>query len=105
MLKPINLPDPPNPPYPRYTKNIFPPYRYISGVNPHPLEDPAGHSYGKPASFVNDFWAPEAWGENEIYLFGVDLYNYAFWWKAHESFESLWQSVRDDDIAKIFFKI
>ncbi len=75
---------------PRYTQIPFPAYRFIPGENPHPIDDPQGHSYKKyieiPGPLKN-----QNWQTNERYLFGVDLYNYAFCWEAHEAFESLWQ--------------
>ena len=33
--------------YPRYTATPFPSYRFIPGENPHPIDDPKGHSYKK----------------------------------------------------------
>lgn len=30
------------------------------------------------------------WSKNEEYLFGVDLYNHAFWWESHEAWEAVW---------------
>jgi predicted metal-dependent hydrolase len=27
------------------------------------------------------------------YLYGIDLYNYAYWWESHEIFEGLWHAV------------
>jgi len=27
---------------------------------------------------------------NEEYLYGIDLYNQAYWWECHESLEGLW---------------
>ena len=27
-----------------------------------------------------------------MYLFGVDLYNFAFWWECHEIFEGFWRA-------------
>ena len=32
----------------------------------------------------------DSWQSNETYLFGVDLYNFAYWWEAHEQWEALW---------------
>jgi hypothetical protein len=34
---------------------------------------------------------PDAWQCSEEYLYGVDLYNHAYWWEAHEAWEGLWQ--------------
>jgi predicted metal-dependent hydrolase len=33
---------------------------------------------------------PEAWRSSEDYLFGIDLYNHAYWWESHEVLEELW---------------
>ena len=33
------------------------------------------------------------WQTSEEYLYGIDLYNYAYWWECHEIFEGLWHAV------------
>jgi hypothetical protein len=33
-----------------------------------------------------------AWSENIDYLYGVDLFNFAYWWEAHEAWEEGWVS-------------
>jgi predicted metal-dependent hydrolase len=33
---------------------------------------------------------PAAWRRSEDYLYGIDLYNFAYWWEAHEVLEELW---------------
>ncbi len=80
----------PNPPHARYSQKPFPPYRFILGENPHPTADPAGHLYGKEEEDPGTLTL-ENWSTNETYLYGVDLYNYAYWWEAHEAFEGLWR--------------
>lgn len=82
-------PTPPDPSWPRYTPRSFPPYRFIAGRNPHPRRDPKGHAFGTPEE-VPPCVPPERWKENETYLYGVDLYNYAYWWECHEALEGLW---------------
>lgn len=37
-------------------------------------------------------WSPEDWRGLEPYLAGVDLYNFAYWWEAHEVLEALWHA-------------
>lgn len=85
-------PQPPDPSWPRYTATTFPPYRFVPGRNPHPRRNQRGHSYGRPEPRVEPF-APEAWPQAEAYLYGIDLYNYAYWWECHEVFESYWHAV------------
>ena len=77
-------------------RNPFPSYRHIPGVTPHPIKDPAGHSYGSDESTRPQVLSPESWRTNEDYLYGVDLYNFAYWWEAHEAWEGLWHHAEDD---------
>jgi predicted metal-dependent hydrolase len=32
----------------------------------------------------------DRWRENDVYLHGIDLYNFAYWWECHEALEGLW---------------
>ena len=97
----IQQPQPFDAQWPRYCpQRPFPPYRHIPGITPHPIRDPLGHSYepveetsGPDASDVP--LPPEMWRENEEYLYGVDLYNFAYWWEAHEAWEGLWHQAED----------
>ncbi len=84
------------PPSRRYSDRPFPPYRYIPGETPHPEIDPKGHSYGRrplPVSYLS----PEKWRENAKYLYAVDLYNFHYWWEAHEAWETVWQTTQKID--------
>ena len=90
-MSPLALrePVPIRPEWPRYAPQVpFPRYRYVRGLNPHPVSDPRGNSHGvRPEPKA---WHPSDWRHNEFYLFGVDLYNFAYWWEAHEYWEELW---------------
>jgi hypothetical protein len=68
---------------------LFPDYRFVPGLTPHPRRDPNGHSFGTEEPRP-DHVAPESWRDNQTYLYGVDLYNYGYWWESHEQFEALW---------------
>ena len=84
-------PQPPFPDWPRYAPGrVLPPYRFVPGLNPHPVSDPAGHSHGRRTERV-DLPAPEGWAGSEPYRHAVDLHNFAYWWEAHEAWEGLWQ--------------
>lgn len=76
---------------PRYSQAPFPPYRHVPGVTPHPRRDRGGHSFGKPEPSAAHL-PPEEWRANDLYLFGIDLYNYAYWWECHEALEALWRA-------------
>ncbi|MEP7127138.1 MAG: DUF309 domain-containing protein [Byssovorax sp.] len=88
-------PAPPDPAFARYTQLAFPAYRYVPGRGPHPRRDPGGHSYRRPEPRSAPL-DPAEWAQSSVYLYGVDLFNYAYWWEAHESFEAIWQ-VADKD--------
>ena len=82
-------PSPPDPAFPRYTQAAFPAYRYVPGRGAHPRRDPGGHSYGRPEPHATPL-DPAEWAQSNVYLYAVDLYNFAYWWEAHECFEVLW---------------
>jgi uncharacterized protein len=69
----------------------FPPYSFVPGRFPHPVSDPAGHSFGvvPPATPALD---PAHWTQNRLYLFAIDLFNAGYYWEAHEAWESLWHA-------------
>ncbi|MER3422862.1 MAG: DUF309 domain-containing protein [Nitrospiraceae bacterium] len=96
-------PSPPDPDWPRYATHPFPPYRFIPGKTPHPRRSPLGHSYGQP-EFRPPALPPEQWRENAWYLYGVDLYNFAYWWECHEVFESLWHAAGHNTDPGRFFQ-
>jgi uncharacterized protein len=82
-------PSSPDPKWPRYSNLPFPSYRFVPGLHPHPRRHPKGHSYGTPE--VPPPRVPvERWRENAVYLHGIDLYNFAYWWECHEALEGLW---------------
>ncbi|MGH7205490.1 MAG: DUF309 domain-containing protein [Nitrospiraceae bacterium] len=88
----MNEPQTPDPSWPRYSTRPFPPYRFVPGQTPHPRRDPHGHSYGQPEPKPLPF-PPAEWHKSEDYLYGIDLYNFAYWWESHEVFEGLWHAV------------
>ena len=73
----------------RYSSQEFPPYRYVPGLHPHPSNSPEGHSYGEEDE-EHGKWDSELWKDNPEYLFGIDLYNYHYYWEAHEAREGVW---------------
>jgi len=77
---------------PRYFPAFdFPGYRFVAGVNPHPLRDPRGHSYesGKRDE-KRGKWSPDRWRQSPEWLYGVDLFNAFYFWEAHESWKAAW---------------
>lgn len=74
-----------------YPIRKFPSYQHIPGVTPHPFNDKTGHSYGLHVEVDAQVPPPEAWRENSTYLYGIDLYNFSYWWEAGEVWEGLWR--------------
>ena len=95
----------------------LPPYSYVPGRLPHPISDPAGHSYGQhlisPGEGQHEPVAPVSlvfgWRVTSDYLFGIDLFNHGFNWEAHEIWEQLWiacgRSGREADFLKGLIKL
>jgi len=81
----------------------FPPYAFLPGRDPHPTNDPAGHSHGlapEPAPLL----PPARWRSNTPYLWGVDLYNHGYLWEAHEAWEALWHAAKPDRIQALYLQ-
>lgn len=92
-------PSAPDPDFPRLSVRPFPPYRYVHGFNAHPRLDETGHSYGEAevdASQEVTLLLAGEWRACEQYRYGIDLYNHAYWWEAHEAWESVWLHTADD---------
>ena len=78
----------------------LPPYAYLPGKNPHPVRDPAGHSYHvEPIPF-----ASEASLSSDAFLWGLDLFNHGYYWEAHEAWEGLWQVADRGGPLSMLFK-
>jgi hypothetical protein len=69
----------------------LPPYSYVTGRFPHPTRDQAGHSFGRPPDEPPPI-QPERWNQSRIYLVGCDLFNYGYYWEAHETWEAAWKA-------------
>ncbi|TLM65921.1 MAG: DUF309 domain-containing protein [Deltaproteobacteria bacterium] len=82
----------------RYSRRPFPPYRYLpfqgDRGRPHPRNDPGGHAYHADEDYLPHF-APADWPTCEPYLYGVDLFNYGYYWEAHEAWEAVWLAAGD----------
>jgi len=72
-------------------ERALPPYAYVPGRSPHPVSDPAGHSYGRAPESPPPL-DPERWRDSPMYLYGFDLFNHGYYWEAHEAWESLWHA-------------
>jgi hypothetical protein len=74
----------------RYLPDLdFPPYRHLPGQTPHPRTHPQGHRFALPG--FDQPLTVENWRIHRAYLAGVDLFNRAYWWEAHEAWEGPWR--------------
>lgn len=77
---------------PRLVPDIpFPAYAFVPGQNPHPVSDPAGHSFGRAEEAVEPL-DPDNWQQSRQYQYAIDLFNHGYYWEAHEAWESLWHA-------------
>ncbi|WP_321368438.1 DUF309 domain-containing protein [uncultured Desulfuromusa sp.] len=72
----------------RYTDRPLPAYRHLPFTNAHPFLDKDGHSYGEKLSPAESF-STDNWQDCDDYLYSIDLFNYGFWWEAHERLKYL----------------
>lgn len=90
----MQLPSPNSATSPRYAPYLqFPPYTYVPGLAPHPISSPQGHSYQHRPSESPPL-TRQNWQTHDAYLSGIDLWNFGYYWEAHEIWESAWQSTR-----------
>lgn len=71
----------------RFSHREFPPYKFLPGKAPHP-EKEGGYmrnQYLDPMPVTN-----ENYFEHELYLYALDLFNYAYYWESHVYWEHLW---------------
>ena len=78
----------------------FPSYAYLPGRQPHPVRDPAGHSYNTEAMPL----AAKASLDSDIFLWGLDLFNHGYYWEAHDAWEGLWQVAGRGAPLRMLFK-
>jgi hypothetical protein len=81
-------------------QNSLPPYAYLPGKKPHPVRDPAGHSYHvEPIPVAADVSLG-----SDAFLWGLDLFNHGYYWEAHEAWEGLWRVADRDGMLRTLFK-
>jgi hypothetical protein len=47
---------------------------------------------------------PTMWYDCESYLYGVDLFNHAYWWEAHEAWEGPWRAAGRQSATGFFLQ-
>jgi uncharacterized protein len=69
----------------------YPPYAFVPGRFPHPVRDPAGHSFGAELHEASPL-DPANWQASPEYVRGIELFERGYYWEAHEMWESLWHA-------------
>jgi uncharacterized protein len=69
----------------------LPPYSYVPGRFPHPVTDPAGHSYGEEPHAPPPL-DPARWEQSREFCQAVRLFEAGYYWEAHEAWEALWMA-------------
>ena len=87
----------------RYTTFNFPQYRHLPGETPHPRRNPLGHQFGAAEALPRPFESAR-WWKSADYLFGVDLYNFAYFWEAHEAWEGIWKTTPLQPLTDLFLR-
>lgn len=83
----------------RYSKYPFPKRKYIPGKSIHPRKAPDLYPIPElPQCILTN--ANDNWLKCERYLYAIDLFNFGYWWEAHEVLEGVWmQSGRKTELA------
>ena len=88
----------------RYASSIpYPAYAFVPGRNPHPVSDPAGHSYGKSHVIPEPLDSNDP-GRSLAYREALDLFNAGYFWEAHEVWEGLWIAAGRAGVVADFLK-
>jgi hypothetical protein len=80
----------------------LPAYAHRPGETPHPINHPDGHS--RDSDIEVSGLPPGRWTAENAYLHGVDLYNNAFFWEAHEAWEAVWHGIGRRGVQAFFLK-
>ena len=81
-------------------ERAFPPYAYLPGKFPHPIRHPLGHSYDPGTTALLDNALPDP----ESFRWGIDLFNYGYYWEAHEAWEPLWRATKRNSTDREMLK-
>ena len=65
----------------------LPPYTYVPGRAPHPVNDPRGHSFGMPGGGILPTPMTRSCPE---FLWGSTSSTTRYYWEAHEAWEAVW---------------
>jgi hypothetical protein len=88
---------------PRYTDFPLPTGRYLPGEGVHPRRRPAA-SHIPELPDASTAFSAQTWRQSKRYLYAIDLFNYGYWWEAHEVLETLWIETGKKTPAGLFLQ-
>ena len=78
----------------------LPPFRYVPGLYTHP-----SRSVGQHLGIDKHLVTPQKnWKDDTAWLYGLDLFNFRFYWESHEVWEEPWKMLPNDDPYRIFLQ-
>lgn len=91
---------------PRFGNHALPSYRHVPGLTPHPVTHPDGHSHGvvEVPLDPDSLELPSDWQSCASYLDGIDLFNRAYLWEAHEAWEAVWLAAGAETVVGRFLQ-
>lgn len=79
------IPPPEHDAFRRFPLIKLPKYRFVPKIFPHPTKSEEGHSFNQSSDLpLSRKERQRCWG------LGLDLFDYRYYWEAHECWESLW---------------
>ena len=87
----------------RYTKISLPDKKYSPGQGVHPKKAPQQFHIPELPSDEATF-SVNTWKNSQRYLYAIDLFNYGYWWEAHEVLEELWIKTGKTSFTGIFIQ-
>jgi hypothetical protein len=95
----VSEPVAPDSGFPRVTTRPLPRCRFICGPNGSSRRDAGEDSieHEEPLSWDELRLLVADWRRSPHFCYGVDLYNYAYWWEAHHAWEPLWRGCPKTD--------
>ena len=86
----------------RYSNIDLPEFRYIPGhklKQKSPVKGAHLPELPPPVSL-----SAKSWQDSAHYLYAIDLFNYGYWWEAHEVLEVLWVIAKRETPTGIFIQ-
>ena len=88
---------------PRYTHICLPEIKFIPGKTNN-IINPSIQSHIPEISEPSIEFTAQNWMQSERYLYGIDLFNYGYYWETHEVWEKIWLKLGRPSLTGIFIQ-